>query len=61
MKLKKRVMRVTFSGDERFPYSLVDDEDIVIRVAARPGELAAAAFDCFQADEVIHSYLEVKS
>lgn len=50
----KRVFRITDNnGDERAPYALLDDTDIVIRVHHQVSVLSDIAFD-LGADEVRH-------
>ena len=53
----KRVFRITYSGDPKFPYSLIDDTDTVRMLSASIFDLGGWAFEV-GADECVHEYLE---
>lgn len=58
-KTPKRTFRITWSGDAKFPYSLIDDTDTARMLSASVFDLAGWAFEC-GADECVHEYLQVR-
>lgn len=53
----KRIFRITYSGDPKFPYSLIDETDTVRMLSASLLDLGGWAFEV-GADEVRHECLE---